>query len=339
MKKTVYVGFAFLHHKGTQGGYHHILNYASYDYIIDAQDDFERLSSPHNNILSKITRRVFRIIFGLDTFPLFLFRCLWLGFTKKELVFHIIYGENLYTPLFRLIPKRHKIVYTFHQPFEWFNNPKWLKVLQSADRIILVGNTEIGKFREASGKDNVVYIPHGVTTDFYKPDSEYQKKKNILTVGNWLRNYDLANRVYIKFLEENPDWIVSVVADQYNLAKISDQPNIIKYSGISDKELKRLYCESSILFLPLIRYTANNSLLEASACGCNILIASDYADNSYIPADYIRCVPMSEDQTLQFLRNVANHPFNYNHALRQYVVDEFSWQTIGFKTKSFLKSL
>ena len=339
MIKTVYVGFAFLHHKGTQGGYHHILNYAKYDYIVDAQNDFERLSSPHNNIVSKIIRRVFRIIFCWDTFPLFLFRCLWLGYTKKELVFHFIYGENLYTPLFRLIPKRHKIVCTFHQPFEWFNNPKWLKVLQSVDKIILVGNTEISKFKEATGKDNVVYIPHGVTTDFYKPDSECQKKKMILTVGNWLRNYEIANRVYLKFLEENPDWIVSVVANQNNLAKISDQPNIIKYSGISDTELKRLYCESSVLFLPLIRYTANNSLLEASACGCNILIASNYADNSYIPIDYIRCVPMSEEQILCFLKDDANHTSDYNNALRQYVVDEFSWQAIGLKTNSYLRAL
>lgn len=170
-KKITYVGFAFDHHLGTHGGYHHIAEYGNYDAVIDCQDYIRKGSKVRKGLFVKACHKIWfhlmMLIFKTPAFPYYLFRMLWLSL-KGKCVFHIIYGENLYTPLMRLLPNS-VIVCTFHQPFSWFDNKKWLNYLKQIDNVILVGETEVEKFKQATGKENVVYIPHGVFTDFYKP--------------------------------------------------------------------------------------------------------------------------------------------------------------------------
>lgn len=335
-KKLVYIGFAFSHHKGTHAGYHHIKDYLQYDYVIDCES-FVQKCQYRNSIFSRIWSFIMRKMFGYPIFPYYILKCILLGILHDNNVFHFIYTENTYVNFRRFIRKGNKIVCTIHQPVEWFVRYKWEKKLRSIDRIILVGESEIDQFRAITGKYNVVFIPHGIDTSFYCPKEISKKEKMLLTIGNWLRDYGFANQVYHRLLSEDSELHVVIVSSVSNKAFITPHERISFLSGISDEELHNLYIRSSVLYLPLIRYTANNSLLEAAACGCNIVISSDFPDNSYIPSDYLLLCPMDVDCVVDLIKR--NYQYGFNTSLARYVDKHYSWETIGRDTKSLIMSL
>lgn len=335
--QVVYVGFAFMHHKIGHGGYHHIADSGLYNHVIDCQRNYERQFSKKWGVISKFWHRIMKKVFGFEAFPLYVFRCLIYAIMHRNVVFHLIYGENLYIPLFKVVCIFSKVVCTFHQPYSLFKSRGWQNKLRSLDGIILVSDTELELFRKESNNNNVIYIPHGVYTDFFQPSSSVSKTKSILTVGNWLRDYEFANRIYKQFLDSNPDWEIHIVANNDKLKLIEDNKRIIKHIGISDETLLELYRKSSILFLPLLRFTANNALLEAAASGCNILIACNNTDNSYIPERFVNIVKMKEDVVLAKLKQIGNS--HYNNALSEYVSSHYSWNVVSEVTINYIKSI
>ena len=340
-RKLVYVGFAFMHHKGTHGGYHQIRKHVDYDCVVDCQSYFEKSQKEYSriSIWGKIYRRVLRTLFGVNNIPWFLFKIIWLGLRHDNLTFHYIYGENTFFPWTKIfLRKGNVIVCTFHQPYSFFQtSEKFKKKIQCSDKIILVGNTEVGSFKIMTGRDNVVYIPHGISTDYYCIDGNVKKGKVVLTVGNWLRDYKFANSVYHKLLEIDSSLEIHIVANPPNERFITPSDRIKYMSGITDDQLREEYLKSSVLFLPLIRYTANNSLLESSSSGCNIVIASDYPDNSYIPEQYISIVRMDVNSSVNAI--LAHLNLGYNVTLAKYIDKNYSWQVIAAKTEIYLRSL
>lgn len=342
MSKLVYIGFAFQHHKKTHAGYHHVRDYVKYDYIVDCQNFIERNAKKPKNIFERAWRYVMRRIVGFSIFPFYLLRIIQINRIEKEdIVFHFIYGENLYTPLLRkVLHKRNKIVCTFHQPYEWFvSNSKGKKWLDGIDKIILVSNNEIPLFESLTGKQNVVYIPHGICTDFYSLNKENVQTEEIslLTVGNWLRDYSIANEVYMQLLKKYSKIKIYVVASSSNTEIIKKDSRIKCLTGISDEYLRQLYWNCNVLYLPLIRYTANNALLESAACGCNIVVASTYSENSYIPQRYIRQVGLNVHDSVRAIEETFFQ--EKNALLSKYVDTCFSWQIVGQEIESFLKNI
>lgn len=340
-RKLVYVGFAFTHHKGTHAGYHQIERYLRYDYVIDCQSYFEKGQKVYSKlpIGRRVCRRLIQRLFHVNNIPWYLIRILWLGLRYDNLTFHYIYGENVFFPwLKKFMRKGNIVVCTFHQPYSFFQTGQmWKNRIMKSDYIILVGNTEVEDFKKMTGKDNVVYIPHGITTDYYAINHAIKKQNFVLTVGNWLRDYQFANKVYQKLLGNDPNLEIHIVSNLRNKEYVAQSDRIKFMSGITDDELRDEYLKSSVLFLPLKRYTANNSLLEASATGCNIVIASDYPDNSYIPEKYLSIVKMNMDSAVAAVENKLSVEFN--DALSAFIVENYSWQVIADKTKKFLCSL
>ena len=339
--KLVYIGFGFLHHLGGHAGYHQIKEALDYDYYVDAQSYHNKCAKASRfKIVNWLRTFVFPYFcFGFTAFPWFLFKCIWMALTKGHLCFHFIYGENLYYD-FRLLRVRGcKSVVTLHQPYEWFiNNPEWVRRLKSVDQIILVGDSEVHLFKELTGKDNVTFIPHGICSDFYTPDAAVEKEKMVLTVGNWLRDFRFADKVYQQLLANDPNVKIVIVSNPKNKNLITFNERISFVSGISDEELRDLYRKTSCLFLPLTRYTANNALLEAGSVGCPILIACNHSDNSYIPDEMITLLPMKHDKVVEKITNVLNNS-NSSLKLSKFVEDNFSWRKIALITKERLSSL
>lgn len=336
--RIVYVGFAFSHHNGTHAGYHQIQNYVDYDYIVDCQGYYNACSNDKFNIFRQLWRKAMFRIIGVVTIPWYLLKCIWLGIKHDNLVFHFIYGENLYYPIKRYIRKNNKIVCTLHQPFAWFQeNHKFSRKLRYVDAIILVGNSEVELFQKQFGKNRIFYIPHGISTEFYKPIANIKKDKILLTVGNWLRDFKFANDIYKRLLIEDEDLQIFVVSNCYNKQYLEKHNRLHFLTGITDEELRKLYLKSIVLFLPLIRYTANNSLLEAGATGCNIVISSNSLDNGYFPSEYVTLCPMQIDDTIKAI--YKNAIPSYNIHLSRYVNKNYSWDVIGRKTYSLLVSM
>lgn len=340
-RKLVYIGFAFQHHKDTHAGYHQIRNHLRYDYEINCQHYFDECAIDMNSlsVVKRMLRKIMYKILWTPVIPWYLIKVIWLGLTHNNLVFHFIYGENIYVPWIKMFMRRgNKIVCTFHQPFDFFQkNKRQRKLIECTDYVILVGNTEIEKFEKLTGRHNVTYIPHGISTDFYTIEESQKKGHMILTVGNWLRDYGYAGKVYTELLKKDPTLQIHVVSNVENKKYLQDIPSIKFMSGISDEELKQEYLKCSVLFLPLIRYTANNSLLEACSSGCNIIISSDSPDNSYIPESYINIVPMDVRRTVLAIEK--NMKQQYNVLLSNFVKDNYGWEIIADKTKDFLLNI
>lgn len=336
MKKLVYIGFAFKHHEKTHAGYHHIREYVDYDYKIDVQDYFNAyLKSVENKNINTINWLFWSIIKKTLRY-VYILKCIILGIIHNNLVFHFIYGENIYFDLSPYIRKGNKVACTFHQPVEWFKNPIWEKRLRSIDEIIILSKVELSDFEEITGKKNIYFIPHGISTDFYKINNAVHKKHLLLTVGNWLRDYEFANKVYKELLRKDKDLKIVVVANSLSLSKIESNSRISLLQGITDEELLNLYQTCSVLFLPLIRFTANNALLEASAAGCNIVIASDFKDNCYIPNEHIMQCCMSVNAVVVAIEKCFSKQSRCE--LSKFIQKNYSWQLIGQKTTKVLKN-
>lgn len=338
--KIVYVGFAYGHHKGTHGGYHHIKEYVNYDYIVDCQSYQDRLEDAHNhsNLLAKICHLLNGFLFGTAIFPDFLFKCFWLALCHRGLIFHFIYAEGLYLPLASLLRINSKVVCTIHLPVERLRGSSLIKRLGKVHQIIMMGYNDVDEMVKLTNNKHVAFIPHGVDTRFYSPDSHRKKGRMLLTVGNMLRDYQLADRVFGKLSEKYPDLSYVVVAHTVNKQYFSDNNRIIVLSGISDVELRNLYRECDCFFLPVKKYTANNALLEAAAVGCKILIASDYVDESYIPREYINSCPLNDEVCEKNISTMLDDDFS-SEAFRDYVQKNLDWIIVGKNTEQLLRSL
>lgn len=340
-RKLVYVGFAFTHHKNTHAGYHQIKNYLKYDYIIDCQKYFDKGVRPFSSLslFGKVYRKVLNIIFHVNNIPWYIAKIAYLGIFHRNYVFHFIYGETIFFPIItKILPRKNIFVCTLHQPFSFFlESKRRQRILKSADYIILVSNTEVDKFEQFTGKNNIHYIPHGISDSFYKIEPGIKKTRSVLTVGSWLRDYEFANRVYQKLLLHDPNMVINIVTNEHNASKIEKNCRIKFYSHIPDHDLKMLYLTSGVLFLPLQRYTANNSLLEAGATGCNIVIASDFPDNSYIPKEFITLVRMDVEQTVRAIEQTMSNNFNID--LSNYIKTCYGWEITAKDTESYLLSI
>ena len=126
--------------------------------------------------------------------------------------------------------------------------------MQVADVIILMASNDINAYRKLLPSTEVLCIPHGINTSFFKPPEQKLKSKNILTVGSWLRDYDFWCAVVKEALQQDPGLSFSVVAG-------SDVHNKIRKNfggllpaglrlliGISDKELCDEYRRSCLFF-------------------------------------------------------------------------------------------
>lgn len=336
--KLVYIGFGFHHHLGGHAGYHQIANYLKYDFYVDAQGFYNNCAKHRSNFARRIRHYILsHLWFGFNAFPWYLIKCMWMALSKGHLTFHFIYGENLFYNSKLLKVRGCKTVVTLHQPYEWFiNKPSWIKKLKSVDRVILVGEAEVPLFKKLTGRDNVFFIPHGICSDFYCPGKDERRENMVLTVGNWLRDFQFADKIYQQLLATDQNVRIVIVSNRDNQRFITRNSRIQFLSGITDEELRELYRKTSCLFLPLIRFTANNALLEAGAVGCPVLIACNFSDNSYIPDSFVNVQPMQVGLVSSEIRRMSETPQTL-FDLSKYVNDNYSWDIVAQKTKHVLK--
>lgn len=341
-RKLIYVGFTFPQHKAIRGGYDKIQYHLRYDKIINIDRFVEKWRAAGNkkDIFHKAWRKICYHLFGTPVFPAYIFQCYFYSLFHKDSLVHFIYGEDIYCKFTRILQNRVKMVCTIHQPYRICEKrgEDFLKRLSKLYKLILVGNSEIGQFQSLfQNPKDVVFIPHGIDTKFYCPDTTVPQEPLLLTVGGWLRDYALANEVYGKLLERHPNLKIVVVTNTVKKSDFVDDKRISVLSGISDEELRSLYRRCACLFLPLIRYTANNALLEAAATGCNILISSNSQDNSYIPKDYLALCPLDVEKCVLEIEKMLEHP-KRNLSLKDYVASHFDWDVIGNQTELIFRN-
>lgn len=337
MKKLVYIGFEFPHHKNSKGGYHHIKNYLNYDKIVNVQHEMEFPHFIKNHLIYKVIRKIRDIILGQGV-PISIIKLILLNNIKKNIVFHFIYPENTFKWLCYFKRPYNKIVFTVHQPFTFYDNETGEKLLNCADDIIVLKQSDVGNFSDFIPNSNVHYIPHGIDVNYFKPSDDVVTNNQVLMVGNWLRNFELASEVFKLLNKYRPDIQISVVSNEENF-KYFKNITVEFYNKISNDKLLKLYQQSKVVYFPLHEFTANNALLEASSTGANILLATnDYKDWTYLPKEHIKILnTVPEDNCDKIISAVDNYN-GRNENLVKYIHQNYSWCIISEKIEKILKN-
>ena len=212
-------------------------------------------------------------------------------------IFHFIYGENSYQYLGKLkkIRTGNRIVCTYHTPPEKFQTiVKNLDPLHEIDAIIVLSNFQKEFFINLLGHNNVWYVPHGIDVDFFKPTAKTQSGDNLLNclfVGSHLRDVETFRQV-VDILEHKDKTIrFHILSNSTNTTQFEKSTNVKLYSKIPERELLKLYQSTDLLTLPLIDSTANNSILEALACGLPIVTTDLPGTRDYLSDDCALFVP------------------------------------------------
>lgn len=333
-KKLIYVGFAFQQHLNTHAGYHQIQHYVKYDVKIDAQTDFNFVFNTVKKLPYPLLRR-YRNYFGYRLWFTEL-RCILRAIFFRNQVFHIVYGENIYKNLGKYTGKTNKIVCTYHQPISVFKeNTEWIEPIKLLDKIILMGADDHEYFKKLNANVVVKFIPHGINTNYYYP-LEQKKKRSILMVGNWLRDFEFANKVFEQLFVNDKELKINVVTNKENFKHFSANSRLIHHNNITDSQLRDLYQVTKLVFLPLVEFTANNAILEAAACGAEILVATNKINTSYFDEKQISFVGLNQEEAIKQISIRLNEKFELKNA-RQFVVDNYSWDVIGQTTSDFLQ--
>lgn len=333
--KKVYVGFAFRHHLHTHAGYHQIKKYIDYDDFIDCQ--WERNWVDEIIANKTLFGRFYVRLFGARLWMSEI-RCVFYSLIHKNVVFHVIYGENLLKYLHLFLGKRNKIVSTFHLPYDQLKtNKSYLNALRHSDKVVLMSNKDVQPIKALRGDENVYFIPHGIDVQFYNCGTVKREHKLVLMVGNMLRDFKFANNLFHRMIAQDPNVRVMVVCHDRHKSKFDlDTPNLQVMSNISNELLLELYQKASILVLPMTSFTANNSLLEAIACGCHVHIFSDVIDDSYQEKDLISYSGLNLDEASQYLHRYFDSFSFDSNKVRETAVRLYSWETIAKRVDEIL---
>jgi glycosyltransferase involved in cell wall biosynthesis len=327
--KKVYVGFKF-QHMGIHAGYDTVRLHAGYDIFLDCQRYYDFLN--RQSFPAKCWRR----LFGVRLWWVELL-CLLRALRNRKLTFHFIYAENTYRYLgyFKWIGFR--IVCTYHQQISFYvENRAMLKGVNYVDDVIVLDKCLVDFFKLRKGDDHVHYIPHGVDTHFFCPDPSIIRRREILMVGNWSRNFSFAAEVLHHLIQIDPLVECHVVAGREQWHHFNTHERIHLYCDISDSELLYRYRRTALLFLPLHSFVANNAVLEALSVGCNVLIATTQESCIFLDENIER-VPLILNEVEAKILARLDVPDNNAINSRQDMVREFSWRAIGDKVRIVLE--
>jgi len=119
--------------------------------------------------------------------------------------------------------------------------------------------------------------------------------------------------------------------------------DVVVFSGISDEDLRDRYRKAAILLHPLKECTANNSALEAMACGVPIVVTDIGGIRDYLSDDCaLFCRPGDADEmaasVLELLDNSARRSAMGKSA-RERAESLFAWPIIARKMRGVYEQL
>jgi glycosyltransferase involved in cell wall biosynthesis len=142
------------------------------------------------------------------------------------------------------------------------------------DAAIVMSQSMIPFTETIVGKGKVFWVPHGIRTDIFTPaeenlpvDRKEIPKIQLLTVGNHGRDWNTYKKVVLEAKKEKLPVDFTAIVSTGIQRKLSGLPGVKLFSKISEEDLISIYRSADILYMPVTFSSANNSILEAMACG------------------------------------------------------------------------
>jgi glycosyltransferase involved in cell wall biosynthesis len=186
---------------------------------------------------------------------------------------------------------------TFHEAaegLEYLNIDQ--RLLRSLDGVILVSESQRPYFSQLLPADRIFVVPHGVDTEFFHPGKPAVREPLCLTIGGHLRDFDTLGRAIDRVSRELPRArFMAVGVEHGHIGPRFAHPRVEFLHGITDEHLRDLYQRASLAVFALKQSTANNSLLEAMACGLPVVATDVGGVHEYLGDGGILCPPLDPD--------------------------------------------
>ena len=212
---------------------------------------------------------------------------------NRSSMVHVLYGDEQLDTLLRwrrLLPC--PLVATFHLPTDRdyvkarFEGPQ-KNLLRRIDAAIVVSKSQLPDFRRWLGPDRVVYIPHGIDTQLFSPQSQKLNDGviRLVSVGEHMRDFEALHCIMDECRILKLNVVFDVVVPRSIHAYFFGCTNVRLHAEITEKQLIDLYHKADALLLPVTDATANNAVLESMACGTPIISTAiggipDYVDET-----------------------------------------------------------
>jgi glycosyltransferase involved in cell wall biosynthesis len=224
-------------------------------------------------------------------------RALWRGEAC-----HLLYGEDTlhYSGLSRRLRAPGRLVVTFHQPPAVFDEVMWDdRTLAGVDAAIAMSSQLRDHLANRLGAERAFHVPLGVDTGFFRPPAGPRPEPlSCLFVGWWQRDLDVLAAVVRRVRSELPSVRFDAVVPEWTRAEVQAATSIEPLADISDADLLRCYQRADVVLLPLTAAVANNTLLEAAACGAAIVATDVGGVRDHLGPDCAELVSPSDSEAM-----------------------------------------
>lgn len=322
--------------------------HGGYDRLLDHLPEVRRITPPTGPLAAKAARRAHRLLARRCPLPFYpAEHCATdLRLLASREPAHVLYGDEQFW-FSRRRPGPTAV--TYHQPparlSQHLPPATWRTLAQTADHITVLDPHQQDFFADLVPAERVHLVPHGIDTTAFAPAGQPASGRPlVLTVGWWLRDWEVLDAVHARLHRRYGDDVEMIVVTRQAGSR-PWHPAARVLEGVTEKTLIALYRRAAVLLLPLTDATANNALLEAMACGTPAVATDIGGIRHYTGKDHAALLVPPGDATAaaEAVEKILAETGTAAHAVRRAAAREraerFAWPLVADQMRSVYRLL